>query len=137
MKKQIALVFTLAACLMSACDDENPTIPMTPHQGTIPVQGNTTPFPRDTKPEPAIYAVHPSAGASGSTVVIFGTNFGSAISGNYVTFGSSYAEVTYVSSGMITVRVPNLADGDYEIMVNADGQIRRAPQMFTITNSQD
>ncbi len=38
------------------------------------------------------------------------------ISDNYVTFGSSYAEVTYVRHGVLTVRVPNLADGDYEIM---------------------
>ena len=69
-------------------------------------------------------------------MVIFGENFGPAISDNYVTFGSSYAEVTYVSYGVLTVRVPNLQDGDYEINVNTDGQVRRAPQMFTIINSQ-
>ena len=52
-------------------------------------------------------------------------------------FGSSDAEVTYVGFGVLTVRVPNLEYGDYEINVNAGGQVRRAPQMFTIINSQD
>jgi hypothetical protein len=122
MKKQIALVLTLAAFLVSACDDENSVSPAPPYQ---------------PKPEPVVTSFHPNAGESGSTVVIFGENFGPAISDNYVTFGSSYAEVTYVSHGVITVRVPHLQDGDYEINVNADGQLRRAPQMFTIINSKN
>ena len=122
MKKQIALVLTLAAFLISACDDENSVSPAPPYP---------------PKPEPVVSSIHPNAGASGSTMVIFGQNFGAALSDNYVTFGSSYAEVTYVSHGVLTVRVPDLEDGDYEITVNADGQLRRAPQMFTIINSKN
>jgi hypothetical protein len=127
MKKQIALVLTLAAFLISACDDENPVNP------------RPTPMPTpqtNAKPEPEIYSVYPNAGAPGSIVAILGQNFAPAISDNYVTFGSSNAEVTYVRYGVITVRVPNLAEGDYEINVNTAGQVRRAPQMFTIDNSQ-
>jgi hypothetical protein len=125
MKKQIALVLTLAAFLISACDDENPVSP------------RPTPTPQtNAKPEPEIYSVYPNAGAPGSIVAILGENFAPAISDNYVTFGSSNAEVTYVRSGVITVRVPSLAEGDYEINVNTPGQVRRAPQMITIDNSQ-
>ena len=127
MKKQIALVLTLAALLFSACDDENPVSPRpTP---THPAQTNA-------KPEPEIYSVHPSAGAPGSTVAILGANFGPALSNNYVMFGSTSAEITYVGYGVIRTRVPNLPEGDYEIYVTADGQARRAPQMFAIDNSQ-
>jgi len=122
MKKQIALVLTLAAFLIASCDPENSVSPAPSYQ---------------SKPEPVVSSIHPNAGESGSTMVIFGENFGSAISDNYVTFGSSSAEVTYVSRGMITVRVPHLEDGDYEISVYADGQLKRAPQMFTIINSKN
>ena len=120
MKKQIALVLTLAALLMSACDKENDVSP------------RPTPTPL-TQPE--IYSIHPSVGAPGSTMAILGTNFSPALSNNYVMFGSTSAEITYVSYGVLSVRVPNLPDGDYEINVTADGQARRAPQMFTIDNS--
>lgn len=122
MKKQIALVLTLAAFLISACDDENPR--------PVPL---SQPQPRQ---EPIINSIYPNAGPAGSTVSIIGENFSPAISNNYVTFGSSYAEVTYVGYGILNFRVPNLADGDYEINVTTDGQVRRAPQMFTIISSQ-
>jgi hypothetical protein len=122
MKKQIALVLMLAALLMSACDDDNPVRPAPPYQGA--------------KQEPVIYSIYPNPAAPGTTVAILGTNFGPAISDNHVAFGSSAAEITYVSNGVLSVRVPDLPDGDYEINVTSDGQARRAPQMFRITNSQ-
>jgi hypothetical protein len=127
MKKQIALVLTLAALLMSACDDENPVGP-----GPTP-----TPLSQAyAKPEPVIYSIYPNAGAPGTTLAILGTNFSPALSNNYVMFGSTSAEITYVGYGVISIRVPNLPEGDYEINVTTDGQARRAAQMFTITNSQ-
>ena len=128
MKKQIALVLTLAALLISACDDEHPVRPRP--IPPPPTQTNAT-------PEPEIYSIYPSAGAPGSTVAILGANFGPAILANHVAFGSFAAEITYVGYGVITVRVPNLPEGDYEINVTSDGQTRRAAQMFSITNSQD
>jgi len=137
MKKQIALVLTVAAFLISACDNENPTNPAPPYQpNSKPLPGNTTPLPGNTSLEPVIYSVYPSAGAPGSIVAILGANFSPALSNNYVTFGSTNAEITYVGYGVLSVRVPNLPEGDYEINVTADGQARRAAQMFTITNSQ-
>ena len=86
--------------------------------------------------EPEINSIYPHAGPSGSTVAIVGENFSPAISNNYVTFGHSYAEITYVGYGILNFRVPNLPDGDYEIKVTANGRVRRATQMFTITSSQ-
>jgi hypothetical protein len=127
MKKQIALLLTLAAFLISACDDENPVRPVPAYKPQLQTQ---------PRPEPLIRSIYPSAGPSGSIVAILGENFSLAISDNYVTFGSSNAEVTYVGYGVITVRVPNLIDGDYEINVNTGGQVRRVPQMFSIINSQ-
>src|SRR5688572_28036222 len=123
MKKQIALVLTLAAFLISAWDDGYPGRP-------------TPPAHYNTKPELVIYSIHPNAGAPGTTVAILGANFGTAISDNHVAFGSSSAEITHVGYGVITVHVPNVPEGDYEINVTAGGQARRAPQMFTIDNSQ-
>ena len=125
MKKQIALVLTLAAFLISACDDENPVSP------------RPTPTPQtNAKLEPLIYSIHPNAAAPGTTVAIIGANFGPEFSDNHVVFGSTAAEIIYVSNGMLSVRVPNLPDGDYEINVTSHGQARRAPQMFTIAGSQ-
>ena len=120
MKKQIALVFALASLLFSSCNDEDPV-------SSIPT-GNVTVL----TPEPGIRSVYPNAGAPGSTVAIFGENFGSTMSENYVTFASSTAEVTYASEGMINVLVPDLQDGDYEITVHTRGTVRRAPQMFSV-----
>jgi len=125
MKKQIALVLTLAALLFSACDDENPVSP----RPTPPIQTNAT-------TEPIIYSIYPSTGAPGSTLVILGANFSAAVSNNHVMFGSTNAEITHVGYGALGVRVPNLPEGDYEINVTTEGQVRRAPQMFTIAISQ-
>jgi hypothetical protein len=123
MKKQTALALALVALVFSACNDENPIVP--------------TPFdPFKTTREAEIRSVDPNAGAPGSAVAILGENFAPTISENYVTFSSSTAEVTYVSEGMLNVIVPNLADGDYEITVYTGGQVRRAPQMFTVINSK-
>jgi len=119
MKKQIVLALTLVAALFSGCNDENSVMPMPPEQPT---------------PDPAIRSVYPNAGAPGSTVIIFGENFGPTLSENNVTFSSSTAEATYVNRDILIVRVPNLADGDYEMSVYACGQVTRAPQMFTVTN---
>jgi len=122
MKKQIALVLTLAALLVSACDNEHPV--------------SLSPSPRSPD-QPLIYSIYPNAGAPGTTVAILGANFGPAILDNHVAFGSSPAEITHVGYGALTVRVPNLPEGDYEINVTAEGQARRAPHMFTITTSQN
>ena len=124
MKNQIALVLTFVALLMTACNDTDPG----PATTNVPL-----PYPST---EAAIRSIYPDAGAPGSTVAIFGENFGPTSSYNVVTFGSVSAEITYVGDGVINVLVPeNLADGDYTIYLNAEGQLMSAPRMFTVTNS--
>jgi hypothetical protein len=122
MKKQIVLALTLAAFLISACNDDNSVTPAPPY----PQPG----------PEPIINSIYPNAGPSGSSVAIIGENFSPEISNNYVMFGPSYAEITYVGYGILNIRVPDLPDGDYEVNLTTGGQARRAPQIFTITSSQ-
>jgi hypothetical protein len=122
MKKQITLVLTLVVSLMTACDNTDP----------VP-NNNMKPVP---SPEAIIRSVYPSAGAPGSTVAIFGENFGPTISQNYVTFDSVSADVTYAGYGILNVIVPeNLADGSYTINLNTDGRMTSAPSIFTVTNS--
>jgi hypothetical protein len=122
MKKQFALLFT-AAFLMTACDD-----------GTIIEPG---PF-RPSEPLMAISSIYPTSGAPGSTVAIFGENFGATNSTNFVRFDSAEAEVTYVGYGILNVRVPmHLPDGAYAINVVAEGRIANTPEMFTVINSPD
>ena len=123
MKKQIALVLTFVALLMTACDDTDPG----------PSTGSPMPAPSTLT---VIRSIYPSGGAPGSTVAIYGENFGPTASYNFVTFDSVAAEITHVENGVLKVLVPeNLPDGDYTINLNAEGQLSSAPRMFTVTSS--
>ena len=123
MKKQIALVLTLVALSMTACDDNDPS----------PAAYAPMPAPST---ETVIRAIYPTTGASGSTVAIYGENFGPTSSYNFVTFDSVPADITSVGDGIINVLVPeNLPAGDYTINVNAEGQLSSAPHSFTVTSS--
>ena len=77
--------------------------------------------------------MYPSAGAPGTTVAILGENFGTSELDNQVTFGPAYAEILYVSYGVINVRVPiDLPEGDYMINVSSNGQVADSPRAFTV-----
>jgi uncharacterized protein (TIGR03437 family) len=122
MKTQIIFALAFVASLMSACDDSDtgPT--------TIPMPVPST--------DASIRSVYPAAGAPGSTVAIFGDNFGPTSSHNYVTFDAVAADITYVGYGVINVTVPEgLANGDYTIIVNAEGGVAAAPRTFTVIDS--
>ena len=123
MKKQIALVLTFVALLMTACDDTDP--------------GPSTGIPMPAPPtSTVIRSIYPSGGAPGSTVAIYGENFGPTASHNFVTFDSVAAEITHVEHGVLKVLVPeNLPDGAYSINLNAEGHLSSAPSMFTVTGS--
>jgi len=123
MKKQIALVLTLVALSMTACDNTDPGPAI---NGSLPAPLTDT----------VVRAIYPMAGASGSTVAIYGENFGPTSSHNFVTFDSVPADITSVADGIINVLVPeNLPAGDYTINVNAEGQLSSAPLKFTVTSN--
>ena len=106
---------------MTACDDE-------PEYLNYLLPLFRPPYPM------VIRNMYPSAGAPGSTVAILGENFGTSASDNFVTFGSSYAEILYVTYGVINVRVPmGIPEGDYTISVSSNGQTADAPRVFTVT----
>ena len=96
MKNQIIFVLALVASLMSACDDTDP-VPT-----TIPM-----PVPSS---DAIIRSVYPSEGAPGSTVAIFGENFGPTSSHNYVSFDAVGADITYVGYGIISVIIYTFTD---------------------------
>ena len=116
----ITLAIALAAFLMSACDDEPEYYKSVP-----PTLPPTSPM--------VIRNMYPSVGAPGSTVAILGENFGTSESNNFVTFGSSYAEILYVTYGVINVRVPiDIQEGEYRISVSSNGQYADAPRTFSV-----
>ncbi len=117
----LTLAITLGAFLMTACDDDPEYL------------NYTTPTLLPTYPM-VIRNMYPSTGAPGTTVAILGENFGTSASENFVTFGPSYADILYVSYGVINVRVPmGIPEGDYMINVSSNGQSADSPRAFTVT----
>jgi hypothetical protein len=122
MKKLFAFLFT-AAFFMTACEDDDPTI---------------IPTPIISEPAMVIRSFYPASGAPGTTVAIFGENFGATNSSNFVRFDSAEAEVLNVGHGMLQVRVPrNLPSGTYAINVIADGKVASSPEMFRVIDTPD
>jgi hypothetical protein len=125
MKKQLTLILVFAVCAMTACDDNDPVV---------------LGYPTESLPKMVVSSVYPSEGRPGSTVVIFGENFGSSIEDHFVKFGAAYAEITDVGYGTIYVKVPmNLQPGEYEISIIANGRLASAPRVFKVieqTNKQ-
>jgi len=127
MKKQLVLILTLSSLLMMACEEE-------PAYKSMPggSSGNVNPG----SSQPVINSFHPKSARPGSTVVIFGQNFGPAISDNDVTFDSTFAEIKEIQSGTLIVTVPmNLPQGSYIINVSTRGASASAPDLFIVTNS--
>ena len=125
LKGKLTLLATfaviLASFLITACEDE-------------PDYGNNLPPTLPPTYPMVIRNMYPSAGAPGATVAIFGENFGTSELDNHVTFGPSYAEILYVSYGVINVRVPmDIPEGDYIINVSSHGEAADSPRAFRVT----
>ncbi|CAN5179266.1 hypothetical protein BH23BAC1_BH23BAC1_48660 [soil metagenome] len=107
MKKPLILLLAVFTFSLVACDEEPP---------------NPT---KKTAVEPKLITItsfSPESVKSGAEIAIYGENFGKTISENYVTFDGWDAEVLQVPyEGMVLVRVPSLAAGDYTVSVNANG----------------
>src|SRR5688572_22486210 len=83
----VTLAITLAAFLMTACDDDSKFCTGCPNPPPSP------PVVADTL---IIRSMYPSAGAPGTAVTIIVENFNNSAADHYVTFGSSFAEIIYV-----------------------------------------
>ena len=124
MKKQIAFALALVASLMTACSDSDPRPITAPTVNPSPSSATV------------IRSVYPDMAAPGSSISIFGENFGPSSSENYVRFGSVSADVTYAGFGVLHVLVPqHLPDGDYIINLDVNGALTTAPGKFTVMNS--
>ena len=116
MKQTLILVLVIATLSFASCEEDyvKPAVP-----AQVPVL--------------RISSFYPESGLPGSTVAVFGENFGTAISDNYVTFNGIRSEVTQVQSGAIVLRVPlNLPQGDYHINVLARNQTVTSSDSFKV-----
>jgi hypothetical protein len=120
----VTLAITLAAFLMTACEDDSKICTGCP---------NPHPAPPVVNDPLVIRSMYPSAGAPGTAVTIIVENFNNSAADHYVTFGSSFAEIIYSGYGMLTVNVPmDLQDGDYPVNIRSNGQIADAPLKFKV-----
>ena len=124
LKKKLTLLITLAAFLMTACEEPE-------YYSSYPASALPPTYPM------VINNMYPSTGAPGSTVAILGENFDTSTSDSHVTFGLSYAEILYITASVINVRVPmDTPEGDYIINVSSNGQSADAPNVFTVTKDE-
>jgi hypothetical protein len=84
---------------------------------------------------PTITSFSPSSGIVGSTVTIYGTNFGSTQGTSTVQFGTTTGSVTSWSSTSISVTVPTLSSGNYTIYVTTTQGTTYATSQFTVTTA--
>jgi IPT/TIG domain len=123
MKKQYVILFALPLFLAIACDDP---------------QINPEPPGLGTSQTVSISSFYPESGMRGATVAIFGENFGTSISDNYVTLGGMYAEITAVQGGVIVVRIPmNLVDGNYLINLSTKGRTATSINTLNVTGQEN
>lgn len=93
---------------------------------------NSLPYTTGIPVIPVLTSLDPASGKVGSSVVITGTNFGSAVSDNVVKFNGAEAVVTDVTATTVTATVPaGATTGD--ITVTVDGESNGLP--FTVVES--
>jgi len=123
MKKQLAFVLTVSVLSMTSCYEE----PVRPNYKGV--QADPTAVKKI-----GISSFYPEAGKGGSTIAIFGENFGATKGDNNVTFGGQYAEIIDAQSAILVVRVPmNLKEGSYVVSVSANGGTAEGGSAFKVT----
>jgi hypothetical protein len=122
MKKQIFYILSVTTLLLTACEGEI-------------IEPADRAF--KTAPEPVITSFYPESIVGGSPMVIFGENFGTSLTDNYVTLNGESAEVTHVQHGGVVVRIPlHLPPGDYIIRLTARGKTAKASSSCTLVTSE-
>ncbi|MHC1703733.1 MAG: FISUMP domain-containing protein [Tenuifilaceae bacterium] len=83
---------------------------------------------------PTITSFTPSSGAIGSSVTIYGTNFGATQVVSTVKFGTTTATPTSWSATQIIVTVPSIALGDHLVYVTTSNGTATSTGPFKVTN---
>jgi hypothetical protein len=105
---------------------------------SVLINGVTTVLPGQFTVTPhTVSSISPASGLSGSTFSVFGSNFPAnpyySNSNISVKLGDTPASVDYVSSGQLTVTVPNdLPAGDYKVWITAGPHTVEAPQQYKV-----
>ncbi|MEQ9232270.1 MAG: FG-GAP-like repeat-containing protein, partial [Cyclobacteriaceae bacterium] len=85
-------------------------------------------------PAPSISAVTPDQGASGISITIDGTDFGSNLAGNYVSVGGNEATITAANSTQITATLPaGLKSNGKVVVVNTESGLQSLPGYYDVT----
>ena len=125
MKKQFILFLSFSVFFNNSCIEEGP-------------YGEND---LETAPLLAISGFSPSSAECGTEILLYGENFGTSNSENFITFdpwGSDahsgrIAEVKASLPGMLTVRIPmDLNPGDYQISLQVKGKASRTDQAFRL-----
>jgi serine/threonine-protein kinase len=115
-QKAASVLLLSASLLVFSCkdDDDSAPVPVIPNPPVVEL------------PDPAITAVDPASGTTGTLVTITGTNFRSPASLHTVTFNGAAAVVKSGTSTQLTVEVPDKA-GDGKIVLTVDGKTVEGP----------
>ena len=84
---------------------------------------------------PSISSFSTSSGIAGSSVTIYGSNFGATQGSSTVKFGSTTATVTSWSDLQLVVTVPSVSNGSYTIYVTTSTGTASSSSQFTVASS--
>jgi hypothetical protein len=85
--------------------------------------------------EPIISSVSPTSAQAGQTVTIYGTGFGASQGQNTVSVNGTEATVTSWSDTEISITVPDLSAGTYNILVEVSGYSSNTQSLEITTSS--
>lgn len=110
--KSTAAIILMSLFLFTSCKKDD-----------VKVSANTT-----------VSAFSPGSGPEGTIVIISGTNFSTALTGNTVTFNGSQAAVSGATAGQITATVPSGATtGTIVVTVAGSGGSATSGSDFIVT----
>lgn len=113
---------TVLSALAGSLTVQVPNLPFGAHAISVTVNGQTSTGNVSFAVTPGISALTPSSGIGGSSLTITGTSFDPQAANNTVTVGGVPATVTDASNTSLTVIVPMMVAGSYDVKVTVAGQ---------------
>jgi len=87
---------------------------------------------------PVISSFTPSSGSEGTRITISGSNFGSTINSNIITFGGVNAIAVSATSTQLVFNIPDgVAPGEYRISVKVGNSTSTSTQLFTLKSKTE